>query len=419
LLSAYSDFRDRGLVALGRDEEGSIKPVRDVRSKSRRLRVRIVQQGELIALDEKVEGASTQEISIAQSILQARNSVFDEELHHELHREARNLANQGVRCIGDAVILPYEVDKQIEIDLVPLGGRDLNIPNIDTSNASSKTSQEDGIIVKSISISLRILLSHAHHENLARRSQLPPPIRETKHTRPIYAILKPILEVLRHRYDIQATQTFLENLGKAISAANLNFTIGDSTISPGLASLPFFAISAATPATEALVNSLTAPLKSSITVHFPSNLTILKVELYTNFLPPTMGTDYQVIMISSPPASPLASLPHSMHFPSPAALEDYIFDLLTVDLVSLVSTSPAIGGEWTIISPHDGQLIHRKKGCNVARTFTIDVEKYRLSLKWGKVGEGMDRLSVLRWSKREVDNGKGLLDAIEEVLERE
>ena len=124
-------------------------------------------------------------------------------------------------------------------------------------------------------------------------------------------------------------------------------------------------------------------------------------------------------MISSPPASPLASLPHSMHFPSPAALEDYIFDLLTVDLVSLVSTSPAIGGEWTIISPHDGQLIHRKKGCNVARTFTIDVEKYRLSLKWGKVGEGMDRLSVLRWSKREVDNGKGLLDAIEEVLERE
>ena len=419
MLLAYSDFRDRGLAALRRDEEGNIKPVRGVKSKIRRLRVRIVQQGVPIASDEKADGASAQESSIAPSILQARNSIFDEELHHEIHREARNLANQGVRCIGDAVILPYEVDKQIEIDLVPFEGRDLNIPETDAFNASSKTSQKDNIILKSISISLRILLSHAHHQNLARRSQLPPPIRATKHTRPIYAILKPILEVLRNRYDIQATQTFLGNLGKAISAANLDFKIGESIISPDLASLPILARPAAVSVTEALVNSLTAPQKCSVAVHLPSNLITLKVDLYTNFLPPTMGTDYQVSIVSCPPASLLADFPQRMHFPSAAALEDHILDLLTVNLVSHISTHPAIEGEWTIISPHDGQLIHRSKDRNVAWNFIVGSEKHCLSLEWGKVGEDTDRLSMLRWGEPAKTNNKSLLDAIEGVLKGE
>ncbi len=396
-------------------------PDRGVRSRSRRLRIRILYDGVPIASDEEVDEAKTEDMPMERLILQARNSIFDEELYHELNREARNLTNQGVRCVGDAIILPYEADKQLGIDLVPLGGTDPTISPTMESNANRETPHGDDIIVKSIAISLRILLSYAHHQNLARRSQPPPPIRETKPPRLIYPILKPILEIMRHRSDVQSARTFLENLGKNLLEAKLNFQIEGSKISPGLAKLPSLATSTSTSATKALVNSLITPLRSSIKTHLPSNVTALKLELHTNFLPPTMGTNYQATIISCPPASPLANLPQIMHFSSPSALEDHILHILTLDLLSVISTNPATGSELTIASPHDGQLIRKNRARKTTQTCTILVGKERLSLEWRSVGGGRDFSRALRWGegKEEGNGGKGLLEVIKEAMNEE
>lgn len=370
-------------------------------------------------MDERVDVANTDNMPIAKLLLQARNSIFDEELHHELNREARNLVNQGVRCVGDAVILPYEGEKLIEIDLVSLGDTNPAVSHLEFSSSSRKIAQGDDIVLKSVAISLRILLSHAHRQRLMQRSQPPPPIRGTNPPRPIYPIIKPILEILRHRSDVRAARTFLEHLEKHLSAATLNFNMEHFKTSPDLASLPSPATSATTSATEALANFLTASPHTSIVIHLPSNLTALKVEFHTSFVPPTMGTVYQATILSYPPASSLANLPQNIQFPSLSALEEHILHLLMLDIISLISANPATGSGWITISPYDGQLVRKNRERTVGQTFTIVVEKERLSLECRTVGRGTDHLRTVRWGEGEEEGyeKKGLLKVIEDALE--
>ncbi len=183
---AHVDFRDRGLAALRRDGDGHLSLDRGARSSGyRRLRVRILQRGTPI-------GESTERLQdnekgspIARQILQARDSLFDEELHMEIHREARNLLNQDVRCKGTKVLVPFEKDKQVEVDLVDAEKDDPN-PQI-----------EPYVDANSILIALRLLLCQAHRQNSEKRSQVPPPLKgEGTRPRPVYAIVKPIMETL-------------------------------------------------------------------------------------------------------------------------------------------------------------------------------------------------------------------------------
>ena len=149
----------------------------------RQLRVRILQRGKPIATS-RLNNLSLdqEESSIAKQILWARDGIFDEELHLECHREARALLGNGIICEGSKVLLPFNGDKQIEIDLVGAGGDSEQAPLDHVSEA--------------IVITLRILLSQAHRHNLSERSKIPPPLRSSTNPRPIYALLKPLQEVL-------------------------------------------------------------------------------------------------------------------------------------------------------------------------------------------------------------------------------
>ena len=183
---AHTDFRDRGLAALRRDEDGMLSLDRGLRSsRYRRLQVRILQRGAPIgASKEKLEDSEKGSV-IARQILQARDSIFDEELHLEIHREARNLLNQDVRCKGSKVLVPFEQDKQIELDLV------------DAEQKASEPQTGSHVAADSILIVLRLLLCQAHRQNLQNRSQVPPPLRgEGSRPRPVYSILKPIMATL-------------------------------------------------------------------------------------------------------------------------------------------------------------------------------------------------------------------------------
>ena len=296
---AYTDFRDRGLAALRQDADGNISLDRGLRSSGDRiLRVRILQQGKPIASSTTgSKDASAKDDSVTKEILKARNSIFDEELHHELHREARRLVNQGVRCIGAQVLLPYKSDEQIEIDLVSLEDEDLEAP------------ASDSTIADGIALSLRILLSHAHRQNLHRRSQIPPPLRDTKPPRPIYALLKPVIEYLQHQSNVASLQHLLNNLNIILSAAALPFSFNEPT-SP----YNFAAISTTSPKKpsksstfeEPLLQTLTSPLHSTIIIYVTVTTeinTTATIDIHTTLLPPHYSTTYN-LTLSLPPASP-------------------------------------------------------------------------------------------------------------------
>lgn len=195
--SAHADFYDRGLAALRRDGEGNTTLDHGVDfGPPRRLQLRILDRGKAVACSRQSPSLTTSENKIAHNILRARDSLFNEELHIELHREARLLLSHGVRCNGSKVVVPYNEQQQIEVDLI--NDSDTSVDEReDASLAASVTS-------RSLLLTLSILLSQAHRHNLAERSKPPAPLLGGSRPRPVFSLIKPILDSVAAGHDPMA-----------------------------------------------------------------------------------------------------------------------------------------------------------------------------------------------------------------------
>ena len=397
------------MAALRRDEDGHISLDRGLNfAGDRKLRVGILQHGKIISCSRfstLADAEAIEDDSIEEQILQARNSLFDEELHAELHREARNLANQGVICNGDIIQLPYESDKFIQVDL------------IDIDDIASEGLQDP--ISTGIDIALHILLSHAHRQNLRRRSAPPPPLQDGRRPRPVYQILKPIIEHLQHRSNIQSCNNFIANLTKTLATGDLVLALQQDTSSwniPDNLTNPS--------ATENLIQSLISPPRCSLTLSPPSKQSLHKIDILTNLFPPTFGTAYHYTIESPKPESMTAILPSTISLPSVSELQAHILHVLTVDLVDhITSSSPG----WSVEDPHTGVLSRTFENSNEeleSVTIRIVVEAKKLVLEWvhhveddfARGGETRAKQSVV-WGEGAA-NGKGLLDVIGDLFAR-
>ena len=405
------------MAALRRDEDGNISLDRGLNfAGDRKLRVRILQHGSIISCSRfSTLAMDAEEViedeSIEEEILQARNSLFDEELHAELHREARNLANQGVVCIGDIVQLPYESDKSIQIDL------------IDIDEIASEGPRKADLIPTGIDIALHILLSHAHRQNLRRRSAPPPPVHDGRRPRPVYQILKPIIEHLRHRSNVQSCNEFIANLTKTLATADLVLALQkDTTSSWNIPDNITNPQNNNASATENLIQSLIAPPRCSLTLSPPSKQSLHNIDLLTNLFPPTFGTAYHYTIESPKPESMTAILPSTTSLTSVSDVQAHILHLLTVDLVDhITSSSPG----WSVEDPHTGVLSRTFENRNEeleSVTMRIVVEARKLVLEWvhhfedvfARGGEARAKQSVV-WGQGAASE-KGLLDVIGDIV---
>lgn len=336
---------------------------------------------------------------VVKLLLQARDSIYDEELHHELHREARNYASQGVRSIDSKILIPYEIGKEIEIDLV--------------STMDEESSLSEDAMCKAIALSLRILLSSAHHQNLRQRSQIPSPLREGKTPRLVYAILRPILENLQHRSQIEMTRVFLDQVAKTLAKASLILNIEEAKTNYHFVNRSTNTNQENLPVTDNLVRALTAPLESSTIVFLPSQLTTLKIETQTGLQPPLLGSDYRCTVLKSDPGSLVAKTPASMHFSNLEALENHVLHLVELDLVSLVSlvSDKNIGDEWEVTSLHACQLSRELKRSGNSQKMAISIRKNQLQLDWQCRREGFKTEGTEIWDESSMEV-KGLVEVI-------
>lgn len=397
------------MAALRRDEDGDVFLDRGPGSSDRILRVQIfknrkVLESSVLAQHPQAnDGDAIQAQPLGKHILQARNSIFDEELHSELHREARNLINQGVKCIGDTIQLPYEHDQTIEIDLVEY---DEQVPT---------ESGEEGIS-NAIAIALRMLLSHAHRQNLHRRSQPPPPILDTKPPRPVYGILKPILENIRHRTNLHACKFFLEGLRAFLHSAGLDLDVKSPTSAMNIPPKLSRSEASEPPATEVLLNALTSPLTSPFELRLPSQETSLKIDLNTNLLPPTLGTSYRSTLVFTPSQSLINTVPPTMQFSTLTDLEEHLRYLLTLELASLVQKDD---GSWEVVTPETGSLSRTTR--NAAAEWSgisirIDIEEQSLLLTWQKRTQG--KPTLVKGSERWTGEGpekKSFMESVKDL----
>ena len=406
------------MAALRRDEEGNVTLDRGIQfTGDRRLRVRVLQHGKVISCNRQArstvrdaEVAIEEEDTIEDEILQARDSLFDEELHAELHREARHLTNQGVTCIGDVIQLPFEATKSIQIDLVDI-------------DDEATVVCEDSTISTGIAIVLRVLLSHAHHQNIQRRSRPPPPLAQNKMPRPVYQILKPMIEHLQNRLNLHSCLEFGNALAKILDTAGLAFKVEEST------SMPFnipedlkALLKADTAATESLVRSMIAPLQPYITFHPPSSQSTIKLGLTTNLFKPDFGTTYQITVNYFTPTSQTATLPETMQVAAISDAQKQILHVLMVDLVDYIDTESA---GWTIVDPHTGTLSREyetAEGKLESMSIRVSVQAQNLTLQWAQRSEDDDdvRTGVMSWQHttretREATDNKSLLDTVRQL----
>ncbi|KAL9599294.1 MAG: hypothetical protein Q9219_003921 [cf. Caloplaca sp. 3 TL-2023] len=347
---AHPEFRDRGLAALRRDAEGNIDFDRGARwHGDKRLRVRLLRQGRPTATNEKPPVPSEGDLPLLQHLLQARNSLFDEELYHELNREARNLINQGVRCIGAAIHFPFpDKNSKVEIDLVSIDEKEEDLEEADST------------IPTAIATALRILLSHAHRESLRRRSQPPPPITETPTPRRFYSLLAPILEIIQHDSARKTALTALQHLERAMKSAHLPFSAEQTSSSLNLPTSPSPSRQRAT--TLVLTHFLN-PHHTQFLLHLPTT-TPLTLSIRTSIHPPVHGTSFH---LSTTTTTNIPSIPHPLHFPTFQKLQRHLFETLALDMRDflLKKTEEEEGlaekKEWVVRDSFRAELVRKKK----------------------------------------------------------
>lgn len=372
--AAHAEFRDRGLVALRRDADGNVELDHGQRWRGeKRIRVRVVKDGRVLA--EPPTRSTGDDKTLSQRLLRARNSLFDEELYHELSREGRNLVSHSVRCIGPSIRVPYDADSQIEISLVDVA---LEEP-LDVSC-------EDSSIPSAIAITLRLLLSHAHRQNLHRRSQPPPPITDTPIARPVYSLLRPILEIIQHQSARKTVEAEFTALNLALSSADLLFTAEETSSSLYLnRAIDDFPTDPSTART--LINRLIRPHHSQITLSLPKSTTLM-LDINTSVFPPIFGTSFQLTTTSSAPGSAVADMPHVMPLPTIEALQKHIWYVTSLDIVAALQVMPPASG-WTQPSRYQAELQHKTVVSGPNDRLSVSLDSEGLAVSWvcsGKTG---------------------------------
>lgn len=361
--------------------------------------MRILHQGKPIADNVRGIATATEDMSVERQILNARDSIYDEELHHELDREARNLINQGVRCIDGSILLPYETTKQIEISLVP-------------KDEEVSTELESGDPVpEAIAISLRILLSHAHRQNLQSRSRMPLPLRENKAPRKIYALIKPILEYLQDKSHVESTQAYLQGLINTMKAAGINILM-EQTSSHDFRDLQNANDQSGTSGVDRLLRILTSPQHTSWTLTFPNESTIITIDIHTAIEPPHFGTTFQITMVGTNLEQTKDTLPSTEQFTSTNTFQTHILHLVTLAVQHALLSK---AGSWQIVSIHDHSMMRKRAKGQGKDIASLEVSKERLSLSWRSAPSGQS--ATWSWFAGDA-NGQGQKGHLFDIFRR-
>ena len=352
--------------------------------------MRLLHQGKPIASSMTAASKPVMDDSVEAEILNARNSIFDEELHHEIHREARNLVNQGVRCVGTSILIPFGSNKQLEVDLVSTEDN--------TPDNAVEYDIGSGRIVQNAILVLRILLSDAHRQNLRSRSKKPPVLRESKPPRQLYPILKPIVEYLQHRSHVRTLRDFLAEVRATIEKAGLGIVVGMSESSYNIASISDAATESGHSKAEALVKHLTSPLNSTMAINIIDDSTVVDFDIQTTLSIPE-ATTFKVINKEVPPLSPISQLPQSTQYTTLADVENCITHLTTLSLLHHILSK---FGDWRTFSPNATSIMRNRPGTRDREIVSLVLAKGQLSMTWQRSGSLNDQ-GLWTWEAEDVE----------------
>ncbi|KAK3363359.1 subunit 17 of mediator complex-domain-containing protein [Lasiosphaeria hispida] len=215
--SAAPDFKANSIAPMRRAEDGTVRLEHGrLAGVSKRLQVTISQ-------NDKVVGQSFLPRPLQDHVKEARDTVFAQELWHELNREGRTLLAHDVRLRKDAVIYTDDAKRTVGFRLVALDEAD------DQGSVELKPEDAEAERINNI---LHLLLINAHRHNGLKRSEQGIPSANRGPTPP-YNLLLPLITDRKHEKVMSQCIGFLSALCNSLRAAGLNtfFTLTEPAIS--------------------------------------------------------------------------------------------------------------------------------------------------------------------------------------------
>ena len=265
--------------------------------KPKTLRVRVSENGRITGRSHLPIDTETTDMAIEKSIQLARDSLFEEELYHEMSLETRQLSKYGVE-FRDSVIQLTAPDtstrkrqRKLLIDCVP---RNENI-------ASGQDTSYDWL-AQNVAEGLRLMLAHEHSTRLHRRSQLPSPLSARKNETQQPPLLRTLLAVLTHLDGVDSLYSYLEATINTLNSAGVNIGLETTRETSWTKLTDDLRSSSKTDlsATDRLLDIFLKPFDGKATMTLPSlngaQAESIVVTTRTVVGAPTYGTEHRVTL---------------------------------------------------------------------------------------------------------------------------
>ncbi|KAF2487958.1 subunit 17 of mediator complex-domain-containing protein [Neohortaea acidophila] len=210
------EFSRRGLAALNSSSDGGVVVERGIGSASKALQATLHQDGQIIGTSKIPRLLDVEETTLEARIRYARDSLFDEELYHEMIRESRTITSLGAGMQGSTIEVKLGNGMRMSFDLISLD---------DSAEANGDGSSGGDTAAQTVALAARLLLSQAHREQIRARSAVPAPISDkSKEERVVMPILRPIMSPLLHRESLERLNAYIGGVDEMLVAAHVEHT---------------------------------------------------------------------------------------------------------------------------------------------------------------------------------------------------
>ncbi|KAL1619459.1 RNA polymerase II mediator complex subunit [Diplodia seriata] len=344
-LEASDRFQARGFAPLRAKEDGNIILDQALVQKPKTIRVRIVEDGKTVGTSEQnnLVFAQQSDLEIEDLIRRARDSLFEQELFHEMTMESRQLLSYRTHFRDHAIVIPASPEAEASDSSQK---REIHVDLIGLEDAEELLSRrpEDGL-ANDVALTLRLLLTYIHSQRLRKRTQQPLPMTDRARPEPQLPILRTLLNFIYHHNATTALRSYLSSVQRILARAGISF---NTNLESAYASLSetintTYSERSRLPRLDALMTVLSRPMHTTATFPLPSALDEaaalrqeVTISLRTPVAPHIQGTD---ISLTIPPA--LAGILYHdnrqaqkriLSFDTLDALQEYLDHALSMDL---------------------------------------------------------------------------------------
>ncbi|OTA58575.1 hypothetical protein K449DRAFT_373525 [Hypoxylon sp. EC38] len=216
------EFRNSSIAPLRRNDDGTVRlDLGRVGGGSQRVRVTLKRKDTIVD-QSPLPGRTLDDAPLQDRVLEARNTVFHQELWYEINREARTLFSSDVYSDSSSITWKQDAQTQLIFTLEDLAEPDNTHENISDTQCSCTAYY----------VYMQFLLFQGHRQNYHRRTTMAqhPPNRVPMH--PPYTILRAVVANSEYFRECKAMADFLEDLVFTLRRAGISTASSKSAAQP-------------------------------------------------------------------------------------------------------------------------------------------------------------------------------------------